>query len=94
MYSVYDDLYARVKVSDEDIENSIKDPSPLKLEIISAMGISHRKKYLHYLYPYLDDSLQEQLCILASAISDMRNNSSMLEYIAEMTKGMSRKYYP
>lgn len=57
MYSVYNESYVRVNVSDEDIENSIKENSPLKLEIINAMGRSHKREYLEYLYPYLDDEV-------------------------------------
>ena len=57
MYRVVTDYNTYVWMKEEDIENSIKDDFLLKREIIMAMGMTHNKKYLKYLYPYLNNEV-------------------------------------
>jgi len=57
MYRVLTDYNTYVWLKEEDIENSIKDDFLLKREIIMAMGMTHNKKYLKYLYPYLNNEV-------------------------------------
>lgn len=53
MYKVLNGNHVYVKVSDADIENYVVTNLPLEREIITAMGMTHKKEYLELLYPYL-----------------------------------------
>ena len=55
MYRVLNDNNVYVNVIIDDIDNNLKLETPLKREIIMAMGKTHKMEYLTYLYPYLND---------------------------------------
>lgn len=54
IYYVYNDNNVEVKIRDEDIEAAINGKKELKREIIQAMGKTKNKKYLKYLFPFLE----------------------------------------
>lgn len=68
MYRVLNDNNVYVNVTSDDIESSLKQETPLKREIIMAMGKTHKMEYLTYLYPYLNDEKFYMRCDAAQSI--------------------------
>lgn len=78
-YEVYNDQDRQVTISDTDIENAIMSDQKLGIDIVQAMGKSHNRKYLPYIYPYLYSDDYDMRTSSAKAIMNIDGKAGLCE---------------
>lgn len=79
MYEVFNKYNALVTVEDNDIDACIASGDEIKIEIVRAMGKTHKEEYLPYLFPVLNHSQFDMRSEAAQSIFNINGEMGLQE---------------